>query len=66
MGYAGSERDEEIDKEAEKKRDVGREGEPGGLISDYKLALSKHKIFLHPKDRRIIQNKIIGIKHREL
>lgn len=40
--------------------------EPGGLISDYNLAFSKHKIFLNPKDRGMIKNKRMGIKHKEL
>lgn len=50
----------------EKERERGRKREPGGLISDYNLALSKHKIFLNPKDRGMIKNKRIGIKHKEL
>lgn len=62
----GSERDGEIDKEEEKKREREGEREPGGLISDYNLALSKHKISLNPKDRGMIKNKRIGIKHKEL
>lgn len=59
-------KDGEKDKEEEKKKNGGREREPGGLISDYNLALSKHKIFLNPKDRGMIKNKRIGIKHRAL
>lgn len=67
MGYAWlRERDGEIDKEEGKKREREGEREPGGLISDYNLALSKHKIFLNPKDRGMIKNKRIGIKHKEL
>lgn len=58
MGSAGAprERDGEIDKE---------EREPGGLISDYNSALSKHKISLNPKERGMIKDKRIGIKYKE-
>ncbi len=47
-------------------KERGREREPGGLISDYNLALSKHKISLNPKDRGMIKDKRIGIKYKEL
>lgn len=43
-----------------------KEREPGGLISDYNLALSKHKISLNPKERGMIKDKRIGIKYKEL
>lgn len=59
-----SERDGKIERGGEKVREGERE--PRGLISDYNLALSKHKIFLKPKDTGMIKNKRIGIKHKEL
>lgn len=68
----GSERDGEMDKEGGRERERGREQErarerePGGLISDYNLALSKHKISLNPKEKGMIKDKRIGIKYKEL
>lgn len=49
-----------------KRRIKDAEKEPGGLISDYNAAFSKHEIFLTPKCRGKIKNKRIGIKHTEL